>query len=89
LVFQLTWEIQSQTTDPGIWVQDATDRWHRSIDFDGYDHGLACGVTLTNHDTVQNIQMNTEIPPDSRIAVCDPCTEYWMRGIDPTGGPDG
>jgi hypothetical protein len=88
LVFQLTWEVQSQVDNPGIWVQDATGRWHRSTTFDGYDHGLACGLTMTTTDDVQNTQMNTDSVPADADRVCSPCWDHWRHGYDPTGDGD-
>jgi len=85
LVFQLTWEVQSQVDNPGIWVQDATHRWHRSTTFNGYDHGLACGLTLTNLDTIRDTQMDTTDAPADANSVCGPCWDYWRHGHDPTG----
>jgi hypothetical protein len=69
----------------GIWIQDAEGRWHRSIDFDGHDHDLACRVTLAAGDSVQNVSRDLSILPGTG-RVCDDCREFWETEQD--GGED-
>jgi hypothetical protein len=59
----------------GIWVQANSAMWHRSLTFDGYDHGLACDATLAAGDPVQDTQLDTTTLPESGV-VCQACRDY-------------
>jgi len=64
----------------GIWVMASSGMWHRSVTFNGYDHGLACDAVLAAGDSVIDVQQDTTTRPkdvDDGTFICSACRLYW------------
>lgn len=61
----------------GAWILDTGGAWHASVEFDGYEHGLACGHILKAPEQVAEVRID---PRDlEEVDVCEHCRKELER----------
>ena len=68
----------------GTWVlaDEVDGEWHRSLMFDGYEHRMACKVTLAAPTDIAGVYLRLhDLPPgaatDPGADVCSECAAFW------------